>query len=71
MFKNKYRIHSAWAKGLMLGKAVGVRDERDRIIDLLEKHYDSILENLGMEHGLEQADILIEILELIKGEEDD
>jgi len=39
MFKNKYRIHSAWAKGLMLGKAVGARDERDRITDLLENDF--------------------------------
>ncbi len=36
MFKNKYRIHSAWAKGLMLGKAVGARDERDRIVQIIE-----------------------------------
>jgi hypothetical protein len=71
MFKNKYRIHSAWAKGLMLGKAVGARDERDRIIDLLENHYDSIFDYLGMDYGIEQADILIEILELIKGENND
>ena len=36
MFKSKKRIASAWAKGLMLGKAVGARDERDRIIALIE-----------------------------------
>jgi hypothetical protein len=35
LFNSKRRIASAWAKGLMLGKAVGARDERDRIIDLL------------------------------------
>ena len=35
MFKNKQRIASAWAKGLMFGKAVGARDERDRIIKVL------------------------------------
>jgi len=37
LFNNKRRLASAWAKGLMLGKAVGARDERDRIIALLEQ----------------------------------
>ena len=36
MFKSKQRIASAWAKGLMFGKAVGARDERDRIVTLIE-----------------------------------
>ncbi len=36
MFKSKQRIASAWAKGLMLGKAVGARDERDRIVLIIE-----------------------------------
>ena len=36
MFNNKRRIASAWAKGLMLGKAVGARDERDRIVQIIE-----------------------------------
>jgi len=36
MFKSKRRLASAWAKGLMLGKAVGARDERDRILALIE-----------------------------------
>jgi hypothetical protein len=36
LFKSKQRISSAWAKGLMFGKAVGARDERDRIITLIE-----------------------------------
>lgn len=36
MFKSKRRIASAWAKGLMLGKAVGARDERDRIVMIIE-----------------------------------
>jgi len=36
MFKTKRRLASAWAKGLMLGKAVGARDERDRIVALIE-----------------------------------
>lgn len=36
MFKSKRRIASAWAKGLMLGKAAGARDERDRIVALIE-----------------------------------
>jgi hypothetical protein len=36
LFKTKQRIASAWAKGLMFGKRVGARDERDRIIILIE-----------------------------------
>ena len=36
MFKSKRRIASAWAKGLMFGKAVGARDERDRIVLIIE-----------------------------------
>lgn len=43
MFNNKRRLASAWAKGLMLGKAVGARDERDRIIKLLEEHDAAII----------------------------
>lgn len=36
LFNNKRRLDSAWAKGLMFGKAVGARDERERIIALIE-----------------------------------
>ena len=36
MFRSKQRTAAAWAKGLMLGKAVGARDERERIIILIE-----------------------------------
>lgn len=39
MFKSKRRIASAWAKGLMFGKAVGKRDERDRISTLIEQYF--------------------------------
>lgn len=35
--KTKRRIDSAFAKGLMFGKAVGARDERERIASLLEQ----------------------------------
>lgn len=35
MFKHRQRVNAAFAKGLMFGKAVGARDERDRIIALL------------------------------------
>lgn len=41
MFNYKKRLHSAWAKGLMLGKAVGAKDERNHIIDLLELYCDA------------------------------
>lgn len=37
MFNNKRRQDAAWAKGLMFGKAVGARDERDRLIVKLEE----------------------------------
>lgn len=40
MFNNKRRQDAAWAKGLMFGKAVGARDERDRIIESI-KFYSS------------------------------
>jgi hypothetical protein len=36
LFKSKQRIASAWAKGLMFGKAVGARDERDRILEIID-----------------------------------
>lgn len=61
MFKSKQRIQSAWAKGLMFGKAVGKRDERDRIIALLE-----IKNELG--YKLLDTESLIA---LIKGGKDD
>jgi hypothetical protein len=56
LFKSKKRIASAWAKGLMLGKAVGARDERERIIDLLHGK------------GVVSADVIIK---LIKGQKND
>lgn len=35
MFKHRQRVNAAFAKGLMFGKAVGARDECERIIELL------------------------------------
>lgn len=35
--KTKRRIDSAFAKGLMFGKAVGARDERERIIQVIRE----------------------------------
>ena len=67
MFNNKRRLASAWAKGLMLGKAVGARDERERIIADLESNYESVLDYLGLELGLRESDILLEIIERIRG----
>ncbi len=66
MFNNKRRLASAWAKGLMLGKAVGARDERERIIADLERNYESVLDYLGLELGLRESDILLEIIERIR-----
>lgn len=36
MFKNKKRIRAAWLKGLMFGRALGAKQERERIIELLD-----------------------------------
>ena len=57
MFNNKRRLASAWAKGLMLGKAVGARDERDRILAII-KQYDF-------------ADVTNEIIAAIKAGKND
>lgn len=35
-FRHRQREDAAFAKGLMFGKAVATRDERERIIDLLD-----------------------------------
>lgn len=35
MFKHRKRVNAAFAKGLMFGKAVGARDERDRIVSII------------------------------------
>jgi hypothetical protein len=71
LFKSKQRIASAWAKGLMFGKAVGARDERDRIIALIEANYDDVLDYLGLELGLKESDILLELIERIRGQRND
>ena len=74
MFKSKQRTAAAWAKGLMLGKAVGARDERERIIAGLEANYLEVLESLEMEWNLqemEKADILAEMLQRIRGQKND
>jgi hypothetical protein len=58
----------------MLGKAVGARDERERIIAGLEANYLEVLESLGMEWNLqemEKADILAEMLQRIRGQKND
>ena len=33
--RHEGRVNAAWAKGLMFGKAVGARDERERIQAIL------------------------------------
>lgn len=35
-FRHRQRVDAAFAKGLMFGKAVGARDERERIVAWLE-----------------------------------
>lgn len=73
MFKSKQRTAAAWAKGLMLGKAVGAKDERERIIAVLEADYLSVLESIGREWHLqeaEKADILVELIKSLRGQND-
>lgn len=36
MFKSRKRINAAWMRGLMFGRALGAKQERERIIELLE-----------------------------------
>jgi hypothetical protein len=58
----------------MLGKAVGAKDERQRIIALLETEYLSLLESIGREWHLqeaEKADILVELIKSLRGQKDD
>ena len=74
MFRSKQRTAAAWAKGLMLGKAVGAKDERQRIIAMLETEYLSLLESIGREWHLqeaEKADILVELIKSLRGQKDD
>lgn len=66
MFNNRKRVDAAFAKGLMFGKAVGARDEHDRIVNLLQTNYQSVLDSLDIHYGLAEADILIELLERIE-----
>ena len=35
-FRHRQRVDAAFAKGLMFGKAVATKDERERIVRLLE-----------------------------------
>lgn len=35
-FRHRQRVDAAFAKGLMFGKAVATRDERERVVRLLE-----------------------------------
>lgn len=38
-FKHRQRVDAAFAKGLMFGKAVGKRDERDRLVAIFKNDY--------------------------------
>lgn len=63
MFNNKRRLASAWAKGLMLGKAVGARDERDRIVLMLSNLSQILKEQELSDQGaftLDRAIVMIE-----------
>lgn len=60
------RYDAGFAKGLMFGKAVGARDERDRIVALLEDYIPFFYE---LSPNSDAGKYPIEgIIELIKGE---
>jgi len=67
MFNNKRRIASAWAKGLMLGKAVGARDEQERILELIRP----VANKLIADEYYSNAKTAQEIVDLIRGESND
>jgi hypothetical protein len=74
LFKSRQRTAAAWAKGLMLGKAVGAKDERQRIISELEANYLLALESLNKEWNLqemERAEILVQLIKSLRGQKDD
>jgi hypothetical protein len=74
LFKSKQRTAAAWAKGLMLGKAVGAKDERQRIIGELEANYLFALESLNKEwslHEMERAEILVQLIKSLRGQKDE
>lgn len=43
MFKSRKRIQSAWMRGLMFGRALGAKQERERIVELLENTDDHLI----------------------------
>lgn len=59
MFNNKRKQNAAWAKGLMFGKAVGARDERERIAGLLESYCDDRHDALSGCHCPNQISIIL------------
>jgi len=70
MFKTKQRIQSAWAKGLMFGKAAGARDERDRIIKVLQERLE-IHRSMKFDSTLPCACLGYEAtIEMLKGKND-
>jgi len=64
LFKSKKRLASAWAKGLMFGKAVGARDERDRITGIL-------IGLLHLDCNCFECDAYLTAIRLIKGDKND
>lgn len=64
MFKSKKRIRAAWLRGLMFGKALGAKQERERIIELLEQEKPCLMK--GTHHDIGLCSCLA--IGLIKGE---
>jgi len=70
LFRSKQRTAAAWAKGLMLGKAVGARDERERIIKQLEKRVE-MHRSMKLDPTLACACLGYEAtIEMLKGKDD-
>ena len=76
MFNNKRRVDAAFAKGWMFGKAVGARDERNRIVSMLDEYKGRLeLIETGFGYGNEKNSIRTKtignVIGLIKVDEDE
>ena len=56
-FRHRQRVDAAFAKGLMFGKAAGKRDERNRIIDLLESRLVMVKQDDGYQITAMRIDV--------------
>jgi hypothetical protein len=59
---------SDFNRGLEQGIELGILKERERIIKLLDDHYNETLELFGVALARKKLDALLELRDLIKGE---